>query len=350
MSVYKYKKYKISLQSDSKKTQGLRTGDIVRRQYFDGKNLIYSLMCVLDYGIDKTVDSNTNDIVEKQYFIGALLEGDVPKTEEILDFARITNLFDINRSGAIYLTGSDDNAPYMDVIDGIGRNESLCWPSNIATPDYEDSESQYIVRGTEAVTTDYILSEADNNRICHFKRNDAIYYGFIGLQQDFYKYVQNPNRVLISYKIKANKAVNCKVSLEYQDGTRTDGEETTSITTDWQYKLHTITVDYSGRYLRTVKLDLSEMSPSDEVWVSDFNIILLSSVANFGDASKIRVGKLNGITDPVFGQLEGYGGYLQKLFTSKSAHISGTLTAGDENGFAATFMPEKFIGMYSLIL
>ena len=56
----------------------------------------------------------------------------------------------------------------MDVIDGIGRNESLCWPSNIATPDYEDSESQYIVRGTEAVTTDYILSEADNNRICHF--------------------------------------------------------------------------------------------------------------------------------------------------------------------------------------
>lgn len=126
----------------------------------------------------------------------------------------------------------------MDVIDGIGRNESLCWPLNIATPDYEDSESQYIVRGTEAVTTDYI-SEADNNRICHFKRNDAIYYGFIGLQQDFYKYVQNPNRVLISYKIKANKAVNCKVSLEYQDGTRTDGEETTSITTDWQYKLHT---------------------------------------------------------------------------------------------------------------
>ena len=341
MSVYKYKKYKISLQSDSKKTQGLRTGDIIRRQYFDGKNLVYSLMCVLDYGIDKTVDSNTNDIVEKQYFIGALLEGDVPKTEEILDFARITNLFDTNRSGAIYLTGSDDNAPYMDVIDGIGRNESLCWPSNIATPDYEDSESQYIVRGTEAVTTDYILSEADNNRICHFKRNDTIYYGFVGLQQDFYKYVQNPNRVLISYKIKANKAVNCKVSLEYQDGTRTDGEETTSITTDWQYKLHTITVDYSGRYLRTVKLDLSALSPSDEVWVSDFNIILLSSVSNFGDASKIRVGKLNGIIDPVFGQLEGYGGYLQKLFASKSAHISGTLTAGDENGFAATFYAGK---------
>ena len=40
MSVFDYKKYKISLRYDSKKTQGLKTGDIVRRQYFDGKNLI----------------------------------------------------------------------------------------------------------------------------------------------------------------------------------------------------------------------------------------------------------------------------------------------------------------------
>ncbi len=124
---------------------------------------------------------------------------------------------------------------------------------------------------------------------------------------------KTPTAFLFHIRSKPIKLSIVKVSLEYQDGTRTDGEETTSITTDWQYKLHTITVDYSGRYLRTVKLDLSEMSPSDEVWVSDFNIILLSSVANFGDASKIRVGKLNGITDPVFGQLEGYGGYLQKL-------------------------------------
>lgn len=41
---------------------------------------------------------------------------------------------------------------------------------------------------------------------------------------------------------------------------------------------------------------------------------------------------------------------LTETFASKSAHISGTLTAGDENGFAATFYAGKFIGMYSLIL
>ena len=116
MSVFDYKKYKISLRHDSKKTQGLKTGDIVRRQYFDGKNLIYSLLCVMDYGVDEIIDAN-NQKQEQPYFIGALLEGDVPKQSEILDFARITNLFDTDRSGALYLTATDDQAPYMDIID-----------------------------------------------------------------------------------------------------------------------------------------------------------------------------------------------------------------------------------------
>ena len=47
------KKYQILVAPDSKKVQGLRTGDIVRRQYFDGTNIIYSLMCVLAYGTTK---------------------------------------------------------------------------------------------------------------------------------------------------------------------------------------------------------------------------------------------------------------------------------------------------------
>ena len=335
MAIYTFKTYKISLHHDSKKTQGLRTGDIVRRQYFDGTHLIYSLMCVLSYGEEETVDSNTNEIVSRNYFIGALLEGDVPQSEQILDFARITNLFDTSRSGAMYLTGSDDQAPYMDVIDGIGRNASLSWPENIASADYADAESQYVVSGV--VDADYQPSMEDNYRVLHLKRQDVIDYNFVGIQQDFYKYVQNPNRVLVSYKIKASRALSCKMSLGYQDGTRIDGEESYNLTTNWQYKLHAVTIDYSGRYLRTLKLDLSAMQANDEVWIADFNIILLSSIANFSDASKMRVGKLTGISDPVFGQLDGYGSYMQKLFASKSAHISGTLTAGDENGFASTF-------------
>lgn len=341
MSVFSFKKYKVSLKSDSKKTQGLRTGDIVRRQYFDGKNVIYSLMCVLDYGIDKNIVDD--EVKEQAYFIGALLEGDPPQSNEILDFMRVTSLFDVDRLGALYLTASDDQAPYMDVIDGIGRNSSLCWPESIGDTEYTDSQTQYIIKGSDYVSSEYIKSETDNYRICHIIKNQTSYSGFIGLQQDFYQYVANPNRVLVSYKIRSNRDLNnIKCSLEYVDGSRVDGEVTVSSGTDWQYKLHTITVDWSGRHLRAMKLNLNDsLVAGDEVWVSDLNVILLSSVSSYKDASQIRIGKMDGVNDPVFGKLEGYGGYMQKLYASQSAHISGTLTAGDENGFGSTFYAGK---------
>ena len=181
MAISSYKKYQILLRADSKKTQGLKTGDIVRRQYFDGKNVVYSLMCVLDYGTERTRNTSTGVFEDQSYFIGALLEGDAPQQNEILDFARITNLFDTDRSGALYLTASDDMAPFMDVIDGIGRNESLSWPSNIATQDYEDSESQYVVRGVECFDLQYTQFSQGNNRILTVTRMSEKSGDFEGL-------------------------------------------------------------------------------------------------------------------------------------------------------------------------
>lgn len=341
MSVFNYKKYKVSLNHDSKKTQGLRTGDIVRRQYFDGKNIIYSLMCVISYGTEEVLIEG--EIVNVPYFIGALLEGDEPKSEEILDFMRITSLFDTDRLGALYLTASDQAAPYMDIIDGIGRNSSLCWPESIAGRDYQDSEKQYVIRGSEYVSTDYVSRHLEYSRICHFKKNAVSTSGFIGIQQDFYQYVANPNRVLVSYRIKSSRNLeNVKVSLEYINGGRVDGEVSVKTTTEWAYKFHAITVDWSGRHLRTLKLNLNDsLVNGDEIWISDLNIILNSSVSNYQDASQTRIGKMDGIYDPVFGHLDGYGGYLQRLYASGSAHVSGTLTAGDENGFGSTFYAGK---------
>lgn len=48
MSLYTCPKFKIRIDPSSKKTQGLRQGDIVRRQYFDYPNNIYSLMIVVE--------------------------------------------------------------------------------------------------------------------------------------------------------------------------------------------------------------------------------------------------------------------------------------------------------------
>lgn len=339
MALFNYKKYKVSLRHDTKKTQGLKTGDIVRRQYFDGKNLIYSLMCVLTYGKETVVDEETQEIVERDYFIGALLEGDAPSSDQLLDFARITNLFDEERSGALYLTASDQESPYMDVIDGIGRNQSLCWPEDVSA-DYEDPKSQYVIINKGKAYGEYKETQQDNNRVLKLGVSVTEDNIPIGISQDFYEYVANPNRVVISYKIKGSSEQTWKASLGYTNGEHTDAEFDVPVTTEWQYKLHVVTIDWSGRHLRTFKLQ-RDCNHEDSVEIADFNIILLSSLTNFNDASQIRVGKLSGLVDPVFGQLDSYGGYFQKLFASGSAHVSGTLTAGDENGFAATFYAGK---------
>lgn len=335
MAVYQYSKYKIRLNADTKKTQGLQTGDIIRRQYFDGKNVIYSLMCVLSYGVD------TTEAGEQPYFIGALLEGDAPKTSEVLDFVRVTNLFNVDRSGALYLTASDSEAPYMDIIDQIGRKASLCWPENVEAEGFSDPSSQYIMSGKSDFTVTYTPSSQDNYRLVTIRRRTKTATEFVGLTQQFYQFVQNPQRVLISYKVRASRTLKTTARLAYVDDTKVDASWDETLSTTWEYKLRVVTVEFSGRHLRTFKLDLGDMNVNDHVFISDFNIILLSSVANFADASTMRIGKLDGIVDPVFGKLEGYGAYLQRLYATNGAHVSGTLTAGDENGFGGTFYAGK---------
>ena len=75
--------------------------------------------------------------------------------------------------------------------------------------------------------------------------------------------------------------------------------------------------------------------------MSDLNIVRLSSIATFSDSTKARVGKISGIIDPVFGILDGYGAYFQSLYATRNVNIAGTLTAGDESGFASTFYVGK---------
>ena len=105
MSEYICPKYKIRIDPDSHKTQGLQAGDIVRRQYVARDRSVYSLMAVLESGVDVISGKDS------PYFVGALLEGDEPCSGELLDFVRLTSLCDLSRSGALYLTATDDQAP-----------------------------------------------------------------------------------------------------------------------------------------------------------------------------------------------------------------------------------------------
>lgn len=345
MSLYKCPKFKIRIDPDSKKTQGLQQGDIVRRQYFDYPNIVYSLMIVTETGTDIIAGKDKTE-QRSPYFIGMLVEGDEPKNGEILDFVRTTNLFNADRSGALYLTASDSESPFMDVIDGMATENSLCYPVTDGGDGNTPSSYKYACCGKGFVSQEYTKTkESDVHRVFRITRNGTANPSSetIGFKQTIEKQVKNPQCVVISYKIRASKNMDGVVtSFGYTDGTETDGTDTINITTSWQYKLSLIVVDYPSQYMRSFLIDLTDhLSEGDWCEISDLNIVLLSDIANFSDGTKARIGKVTGIVDPVFGLLDGYGGYFQNFYATRNVNIAGTLTAGDEKGFASTFYVGK---------
>lgn len=326
MAVYNYSKYKIRIDSNSRKTQGLQVGDVVRRQYSERSQSIYSLMVVVEIGVDAI---NGKD---SPYFIGALLEGDEPQSGELLDFVRITSLTNSDRSGAMYLTASDSDAPYMDIIDGMATERSLCYPTMAGgTVDIPD-KAKYSVYGD--AKTEYRSKDSEANRVVHIVGN-----GSYGIKQTLEESVAHPERLLVSFKIRASQRAEAAISFGYTNGEKMDAKDTISLSTEWKYKLWVLTVEYPKQYSRSLTLDLS--GAGDWCEVADLNIIRLSSVAVFTDSTKARVGKISGVIDPVFGVLEGYGAYFQNLYATRNVNIAGTLTAGDERGFGATFYVGK---------
>ena len=339
MSKFNYPSFKILIDPQSKKTQGLRVGDVVRRQYFDHPNLIYSLMVVTETGVDVIGQG------ESAYFIGALIEGNEPKSGELLDFVRITNLFDTDRSGALYLTASDSEAPYMDVIDGMAVEKSLCYPYMGGGETDVPDMNKYACIGAECLDTRYQSSSEEASRIFRITRNQANAENkVLGIKQSFEQCPEHPARLLISYKIRASKTMtDIPLSFGYTDGTEMDGNDRIDIDTKWQYRLSLISVDYPVRYQRSFLLDLTALLTNEGDWceVADLNIIRQSDISTFAGTTKARVGKIKGVVDPVFGVLEGYGAYFQNLYATRNVNIAGTLTAGDENGFSSTFYVGK---------
>lgn len=345
MSVVNYSKYKVVIDPKSKKTQGLSVGDVVRRQYFDYPNLIYSLMLVLETGVDVYTNSEGKE-ERSSYFIGGLLDGDEPDNGQLLDFVRVTNLFNSSRSGALYLTASDSDSPYMDVVDGMATENTLCYPymdgKSVSQPDAR----KYTVYGSSLLTTQYTKSLGDCSRIYRVTRNSvANNNGYFGIKQFIEKKVKNPQRLIISYKVRSSKALSgVRVAFGDVNGVgNEDAEYRINTTVDWTYVTHVLTADLPETSARQFQFDLTNQISSTNDWfeISDLNIVLLADIGNFGKSTKTRVGKISGIIDPIFGTIDGYGAYFQNMYASKNVNIAGTLTAGDENGFASTFYVGK---------
>lgn len=329
MALFEYDKYKISVGSDSKKTQGLKVGDIVRRQYFDGSNQIYTLMCVLEVG------KELNGSKDSSYFIGALLEGSPPQTQELLDFVRVTNMHDCDRSGALYLTASDSEAPFMDVIDEVAKNASLSYPEKVEFGTNVDSASSYSLSGSGF---SYEFTENTNGvgRVLKIVR-DATTFKVFRLRQKSTVYLKSGELIAVSFKARSTQDLQLSVSFGDSADAVAYGSTDIQLSADWKYYFLCFTINDTSRRERELKIESVSSQPWTIVEFGDFNIVPVSAISHFATSSMIRIGKLNGVSDSVFGELNGYGLYAQQIYASKAVNVSGTITAGDENGFGSTF-------------
>jgi len=90
---------------DGEMYMNMRAGDIVRCQIFTGTNIKYWIGRVTAVGNDWFEVDKT------------MLDGiDIPETGDVV--CRWNSLTDIDRQGLVYLTSSDSNAPYIDILDG----------------------------------------------------------------------------------------------------------------------------------------------------------------------------------------------------------------------------------------
>ena len=332
MALYDYPKFKIRIAPDSKKRQGLRTGDVVRRQYTDGEITRYSLMVVLDTGTDIVAGPDGTDL-NSPYFIGALLEGDEPRDGELLDFVRMTSLTDQARSGAMYLTASDADSPYMDAIDGLGSEYSLCHPC---------LAGEYGFTGENFVTPSYRDCEDGVSHIFRLTRNSMSNdpMDAMGFCQSIASVPEHPARLIVSYKIRSSKPCSdVRVSFQTKDYCEQEARQDIDTDVEWQYRLFAVTIDYPADVPREFLIDFKYTDYDENDWweIAELNIVRQSDLSNFSAAMKVRVGRITGVADPLFGVLEGYGAYFQNLYATKNVNVAGTLTAGDEQGFASTF-------------
>ncbi len=337
MAVINYRKFKVSIDADSPKVQGLREGDIVRRLYFEGDTAVYTLMCVLGYGVDAEVDSVTERVSHRPYFIGALLEGDAPESGQILDFIRVTNLYDPDRGGAFFLNSLGQHHTSAEVIDDIGKSCSMCWPTGMLVESGADPSRQYVPN--DNTSAEYLSVLEGNRRVCHIigtRTSDPI-GSTVGITQEFYQNLAEGDMILISYKVKAVRNLEAHATFGAFDLVGEPLSESYTVTDDWTYHLHVVGIENPGRLLRTFGLSFDGFVGSDEVMVAGLNIIQLSSLSSFSDQSLVRMGRLEGTRDIVFGQSKGYGGHFRRMFATGASHVSGTLTPGDANGFGSTF-------------
>jgi len=254
--------------------------DLLRCQRWNGKNIKYYVVRVTAVG------SNYIDVV--------LVDGSSPR--EAGDYlVRMGNTVNTNRQGALYLTSSDNNAPYMDVLDGvnsasfagktkvrIGRLDGITDPDLGTLSGYGLYTENGYFKGKIQVTGGNAATKADVDAIQVGGRNllknttsgvgwsktdfDAETRTFTrATTQTSESFVvlinqtalKNNTTYTLSAWIRSNGQVKDVDFYVYNKGvTKTHSKRGIAVTTDWQFVTLTFTTDSSTDYSEsTIRFD-----------------------------------------------------------------------------------------------
>ena len=108
----------IVLTTGDNTNHGFDEGDVIRAQRFTGTGTFKSDMIVT------RVDSETKFAVEPHSSV---------KPEEGFEYVRLGNTFDTDRQGAVYITADDDDAPFIDIVDGITKHSEFNTTGKVKT-------------------------------------------------------------------------------------------------------------------------------------------------------------------------------------------------------------------------
>ncbi|PZX18115.1 tail protein (putative endopeptidase) [Breznakibacter xylanolyticus] len=271
-----------------------REGDIVQCQVFDGKN-VKKLV-----GIVKDLSGYANSGFGLQK---PLLEGDSQLVAgQVYDFVRISSVSDTNRQGALYLTSSDQSAPFMDVIDG----------------DYTTINAPNKIR--------YIRDWMCGNSIDggnHWIEIQAIDYN--GVNQAYQKPAWGSN-TLTNPSNLTNNSLNWEAC-----GTQSlGGDEYVVVDLQVEYDIEKVKVWHYYYDNRTYHHTKTEVSADGVNWYCIHNYIIHGEYVETYDGrtyvlgnkrTKARLGQLSGIVDANYGQLSGFGLY------AENAYLTGGIVA-----------------------
>lgn len=324
-------RFKIDMGAESSKVQGLHVGDIALRKYYDNTTQYYSLLLV--DGVGTTLEDG-------DYFTGKLLDGMEPggTGAELLDFIRVTNLADVDRMGAIYMTASEENSPFLDVIDGLGKEKSIIWPEKLG--DFYETVGLPGVSGIPGLATHDFDNKTRAYSITKTSPSDQFEISTSYKSKDIF--AKSGDRFMITFNIQS---LNGDQSIEmgaYGDAVSGEDSWIQAATNDLVTVQRPIELSSDQTFLGFTAL-FGDMSVGSTVIISDFSIIPISDLVNWGQSSNIksRHGKLDGVVDEKMGSLKGYGSYLNRLYATGDINVAGTIVAGDRDGSGATFYAGK---------